>query len=66
MASVSLAEVKLVGRAFGATVNDVMLATVGGALRNLLEERGEEIDVSARRDGAGFDQGAREGVAGSG
>jgi diacylglycerol O-acyltransferase len=45
MASLSLAEVKLVGRAFGATVNDVMLATVGGALRNLLEERGEEIDA---------------------
>ncbi len=45
MASVSLAEVKLAGRAFGATVNDVMLATVGGALRDLLEERGEAIDV---------------------
>ena len=45
MASLSLAEVKLVGRAFGATVNDVMLATVGGALRSLLEERGEEIDA---------------------
>jgi WS/DGAT/MGAT family acyltransferase len=45
MASVSLAEVKMVGRAFGATVNDVMLATVGGALRGLLEERGEEIDA---------------------
>ncbi len=45
MASMSLAEVKLVGRAFGATVNDVMLATVGGALRSLLEERGEQIDA---------------------
>jgi WS/DGAT/MGAT family acyltransferase len=45
MASVSLAEVKLVGRAFGATVNDVMLAAVGGSLRSLLEERGEKIDA---------------------
>jgi len=40
----SLAEVKLVGRAFGATVNDVVLAIVGGALRSLLEERGERLD----------------------
>ena len=45
MASAPLAEVKLVGRAFGATVNDVVLATVGGALRSLLEERGEEPEA---------------------
>ena len=44
MASMSLAEVKLIGRAFGATVNDVVLAIVGGALKGLLEERGERLD----------------------
>jgi diacylglycerol O-acyltransferase len=46
MASLSLAEVKLVGKTFGATVNDVVLATVGGALRSLLELRGEELEES--------------------
>jgi diacylglycerol O-acyltransferase len=46
MASLSLADVKLAGRAFGATINDVVLATVGGALRSLLEERGEKLDAS--------------------
>jgi diacylglycerol O-acyltransferase len=44
MASMSLAEVKVVGRAFEATVNDVVLATVGGALRSLLEARGETLE----------------------
>jgi diacylglycerol O-acyltransferase len=59
MASLSLNEMKLVGRAFGATVNDVVLATVGGALRELLESRGEDVDdplvamvpVSTRENG---------------
>lgn len=46
MASLSLADVKLAGRAFGATINDVVLSTVGGALRSLLEERGEKLDAS--------------------
>ncbi len=39
-----LADVKAVGRAFGCTVNDVLLASVAGALRNYLIERGEVID----------------------
>ncbi len=58
--SVPLDDVKLVGRAFEATVNDVVLACVSGGLRRLLEARGEEHDhalvamvpVSTRPDGA--------------
>jgi diacylglycerol O-acyltransferase / wax synthase len=45
MADLSLDEVKLIGRTFGATVNDVMLAIIGGALRTLLERRGEDVDA---------------------
>ncbi|HJP66092.1 MAG TPA: wax ester/triacylglycerol synthase family O-acyltransferase [Actinomycetota bacterium] len=40
-ARVSLEDVKKVKRAFGTTVNDVVLAVCGGALRRYLEERGE-------------------------
>jgi WS/DGAT/MGAT family acyltransferase len=39
--SLSLSDVKAVGRAHGATVNDVLLATVSGALRRYLDARGE-------------------------
>jgi WS/DGAT/MGAT family acyltransferase len=42
--SVPLDDVKLVGRAFEATVNDVVLACVSGGLRRLLEARGERPD----------------------
>ena len=38
--SLRLGEVKAVGQAAGATVNDVLLAAVGGALRRYLEARG--------------------------
>jgi WS/DGAT/MGAT family acyltransferase len=63
--SVPLEDVKLVGRVFEATVNDVLLATVSGALRRLLEGRGEEVDhslvamvpVSTRPEGTGEDLG---------
>ena len=63
--TVPLEDVKLVGRAFGATVNDVLLACVSGALRRLLEVRGEEVDkslvamvpVSTRAEGAVEDLG---------
>jgi diacylglycerol O-acyltransferase / wax synthase len=44
--SASLAQVKLVGRTFEATVNDVILATVSGGLRRLLAQRGEEAERS--------------------
>ena len=39
-ASASLAEVKVVGKAFGGTVNDVVLAAVAGSFRELLLEHG--------------------------
>ena len=39
-----LDEVKAVGRALGASVNDVLLACVAGALRDYLEARGDCVD----------------------
>lgn len=44
--TVSMKEVKRVGSATGTTVNDVVLAGVGGALRRLLERRGERPEAS--------------------
>lgn len=41
---VPLDDVKAIGRAVGATVNDVLLAAVTGALRRYLQGRGEEVD----------------------
>ena len=57
--SVPLEDVKLVGRVYEATVNDVILACVSGGLRRLLEARGERaegplvamVPVSTRSDG---------------
>jgi diacylglycerol O-acyltransferase len=58
-ASVALPDVKAIGRAVGATVNDVVLAAVTGGYRDLLIERGDDVDtavfrslvpVSTRRD----------------
>lgn len=39
-----LEEVKAVGRAFGCTVNDVLLACAAGALRSYLLELGEDLE----------------------
>lgn len=58
-ASVSLEDVKAVGKHFGVTVNDVILALTGSTLRSHLAERGELPDrslvaiiaVSTRRPG---------------
>ena len=39
-----LDQVKAIGRAVGATVNDVLLAAATGALRRYLQSRGEQVD----------------------
>jgi WS/DGAT/MGAT family acyltransferase len=39
-----LDDVKAVGRALGCSVNDVLLASVSGAIRSYLEGRGEDVD----------------------
>ena len=39
-----LDEVKAVGRAFDCTVNDVLMASVAGALRSYMMDRGEDVD----------------------
>jgi WS/DGAT/MGAT family acyltransferase len=41
---IRLAEVKFIGRALGATVNDVVLASVAGGFRDLLLQRGEPVE----------------------
>ena len=43
-AQTSLEDIRAVRRAFGGTVNDVVLAAVATALRRLLAERGERLD----------------------
>jgi diacylglycerol O-acyltransferase / wax synthase len=43
---VPLDDVQIIRRAFGGTVNDVVLAGVASALRRLLIRRGEGVDVS--------------------
>jgi WS/DGAT/MGAT family acyltransferase len=40
----SLAEVKVVGKTLGGSVNDVLLATAAGALRDYLEKKGDATD----------------------
>ena len=40
----SLPEVKTIGKALGASVNDVLLACVAGALRGYLLEKGDPVD----------------------
>jgi WS/DGAT/MGAT family acyltransferase len=40
----SLDDVKAVGRALGCSVNDVLLASVAGAIRSYLEQQGEDVD----------------------
>jgi WS/DGAT/MGAT family acyltransferase len=45
----ALDEVKAVGRVLGASVNDVLLACVAGALRDYLIERGDPVDGATLR-----------------
>jgi diacylglycerol O-acyltransferase / wax synthase len=40
----ALDDVKAVGRALGCSVNDVLLASVAGAIRSYLEHHGEDVD----------------------
>ena len=40
----SLPDVKTIGKALGASVNDVLLACVAGALRDYLSEKGDRVD----------------------
>jgi WS/DGAT/MGAT family acyltransferase len=44
MTSLALTDVKMIKNAFGATVNDVVLALCAGALRRYFDARGEELD----------------------
>jgi WS/DGAT/MGAT family acyltransferase len=46
---VPLEDFKAIGKAFGATVNDVLVATATGALRRYLEKRGDEVKGLAIR-----------------
>ncbi|MET0460175.1 MAG: wax ester/triacylglycerol synthase domain-containing protein [Ilumatobacteraceae bacterium] len=70
VARVELASVVEVAHAHGATVNDVVLAAVAGALRSTLERRGERtvpefvmtIPVSTRRDASTTELGNDIGV----
>jgi diacylglycerol O-acyltransferase / wax synthase len=43
-AAASLTDVKLVRKALGGTVNDVVLAAITGGFRDLLTSRGEDVD----------------------
>jgi WS/DGAT/MGAT family acyltransferase len=40
----SLSEVKTIGRALGASVNDVLLSCVAGAIRRYLVDKGDDVD----------------------
>jgi diacylglycerol O-acyltransferase len=66
---VDLAAVRAAGRAYGGTVNDVLLTAVAGALRALLHNRGEGVDrlvvsvpASARRSTGSASLGNQVGV----
>ena len=47
--TVDLADIKAARRAFGGTVNDVVLAALAGAYRVLLEHRGDDVDEAVVR-----------------
>lgn len=70
VATANLAAIISVARAYGGSVNDVVLSAVAGALRTLVESRGEEVDrfvvsvpVSRRRSTTAADLGNQVGVA---
>lgn len=47
--AIALERVKGIGRGLGATVNDIMVAALAGALRRYLSARGENVDALALR-----------------
>ena len=66
-----LDEVKVIGKALGCSINDVLLAMAAGALRDYLEERGDPVDgieiravvpVNLRPPGEGRQLGNRFGL----
>ncbi|HEX6418915.1 MAG TPA: wax ester/triacylglycerol synthase family O-acyltransferase, partial [Acidimicrobiales bacterium] len=48
-ADIALADVKAIGRAAGSTVNDVIVAAVTGGYRDLLIERGDDVEGAVFR-----------------
>lgn len=44
----SLAEVKQIGKVLGATINDVLLSTLAGALRHYAQDRGAKVPKQVR------------------
>ncbi len=68
----ALEEVRTVGRVLGCTINDVLIATLAGALGRYLDAQGEPtagmtiraaVPVNLRSDGASFEMGNRFGLA---
>jgi len=68
----ALEEVRTVGRVLGCTINDVLIATLAGALGRYLDAQGEStagmtiraaVPVNLRSDGASFEMGNRFGLA---
>jgi WS/DGAT/MGAT family acyltransferase len=49
--AIALTDAKAIGRATGATVNDIMLAALSGALRRYLQRHGEPVDGLTIRAG---------------
>jgi WS/DGAT/MGAT family acyltransferase len=54
-APVPLADVKVIGRGLGATVNDVLVTAMTGALRRYIQQRHEAEGVQGSEDGASVD-----------
>lgn len=68
---ISLPKVKVIGRATGSTVNDVLLSAVAGALRRYAETHGQEVEglnvrgvipVNLRQESARIELGNRFGL----
>ena len=49
-----LPEVKAIGKALGASVNDVLLSCVAGALRGYLADKGEDVATAGQVESPNF------------